>query len=108
MPGDEPFRNLVHEVSARPAQAPEPGDDLIHELAQCARRVRPDAALERAPLPFLGSDKTKCNSLSVWTVLNSCLLYFFADPVQSDRGYENALCLFKLRSSSAQVARTLP
>jgi hypothetical protein len=51
---------------------------------------------------------TKYNSSSVWTVLTSCLLYFFADPVQSERGYENTLRLFELRSSGSQVARAVP
>jgi hypothetical protein len=37
-----------------------------------------------------------------------CLLYFLADPVQSDRGYENALRLFELRPPGAQVARAVP
>jgi hypothetical protein len=58
-------------------------------------------------LPSL-TNKTKYNSLPVRVILIPCLLYFFADPVQSDRGYENTLRLFELRSSSPQVARTLP
>lgn len=58
-------------------------------------------------LPAL-TNKTKHNSLSVRTILNPCLLYFFADPVQSERGYENALRLFELWSSGSQVARAVP
>jgi hypothetical protein len=42
------------------------------------------------------------------TSITPCLLYFLADPVQSERGYENTLRLFELRSSSAQVARAVP
>src|SRR5215204_960166 len=48
------------------------------------------------------------NPLPVWTVLPSCLLYFFADPVQSKRGYEDSLCLFQLRARRTEVARAVP
>lgn len=36
------------------------------------------------------------------------LLYFFADPVQSKRGYEDSLCLFQLRARRTEVARAVP
>jgi hypothetical protein len=36
-----------------------------------------------------------------------CMLYFFGDPVQSNRGYEDSICLFELRVPGAEVAGAL-
>src|SRR5262245_35327525 len=53
MPGDEPVRHAIDDVETLPAQAREPGEDLVDKVAQGTGKVPPDIALEVAPFPFL-------------------------------------------------------